>query len=181
MSPFVEYLDPAVPWTKVLDERALPLSQAKKQAWLLTEIDATKPSGFIFTRPHDQLWHIARRHYFDVALEPFAAVAPVRPGWYPPERNGQEENRWMGRHSTTVLPGRSGDLVLRLVYDIPEELVPQHPTVTVKLNGVIIDQSQLSEAHLSRRLSRRAGAERRAEHARTGDRPHVQPARATPR
>ncbi|HEX3580285.1 MAG TPA: hypothetical protein VH087_00885 [Thermoanaerobaculia bacterium] len=150
MSPFVEYLDSAVPWTKVLDERALPLSQPTKRAWLLTEVDMTKPSGFVFTRGHDQLWHITRRHYFDVALEPFTAAAQFVSGWYPAERNGQEENRWMGRHSTTILPGRSGDTVLRLVYDIPDELVPQHPTITVKLNGVIIDQSQVTEAHLSR-------------------------------
>ena len=150
MSPFVEYLDASSPWTKVLDERALPLSQPKKRAWLLTEIDMTKPSGFVFTRAHDQLWHIARRHYFDVALEPFAAQAQFVSGWYPAERNGQEENRWMARHSTTILPGRSGDTVLRLVYDIPDELVPQRPTLTVKINGVIIDQSQLTEAHLSR-------------------------------
>jgi len=154
MSPFVEYLDASSPWTKVLDERALPLSQPKKRAWLLTEIDMTKPSGFVFTRAHDQLWHIARRHYFDVALEPFAspfaAQAQFVSGWYPAERNGQEENRCMARRSTTILPGRSGDTVLRLVYDIPDELVPQRPTLTVKLNGVIIDQSQLTEAHLSR-------------------------------
>jgi hypothetical protein len=150
MSPFVEYLDPAAPWTKVLDERALPLSPPKGRAWLLTEVDVTKPSGFVFTRKHDQLWHIARRHYFDVALEPFTAVPQFVSGWYLPERNGQEENRWMGRQSTTILPGRSGDTVLRLVYDLPDELLPQHPTVTVKLNGVIIDQSQPSDAHLSR-------------------------------
>jgi hypothetical protein len=150
MSPFVEYLEPSFPWTKVLDERALPLSSPKKRAWLLTEIDVTKPSGFVFTRAHDQLWHIARRHYFDVALEPFSVVPQFGAGWYAPERNGQEENRWMGRHSTTILPGRSGDTVLRLVYDIPDELIPQHPTVTVKLNGVIIDQSKPAESHLSR-------------------------------
>jgi hypothetical protein len=150
MSPFVEYFEPAFPWTKVLDERALPLSQPKKRAWLLTEIDATKPSEFVFTRAHEQLWHIARRHYFDVALEPFTAVPQFGSGWYLPERNGQEENRWMARHSTTILPGRTGDTVLRLVYDIPDELMPQHPTVTVKLNGVIIDQSQPSESHPSR-------------------------------
>jgi hypothetical protein len=150
MSPFVEYLDPTASWTKVLDERALPLTQPKKRAWLLTEIDATKPSGFVFTRPHERLWHIARRHYFDVALEPFPEVAQFVSGWYSAERNGQEEERWMGHQSTTILPGRSGDTVLRLVYDVPDELIPQHPTVTVKLNGVIIDQSRPAEAHLSR-------------------------------
>ena len=150
MSPFVEYLDPAASWTKVLDERALPLAPPKKRAWLLTEIDMTKPGGFVFERPHERLWHISRRHYFDVALEPLPAVPQFVSGWYPPERNGQEENRWMGRQSTTILPGRSGDTVLRLVYDIPDELMPQHPTVTVKLNGVIVDQSRPADAHPSR-------------------------------
>jgi dolichyl-phosphate-mannose-protein mannosyltransferase len=150
MTPFVEYLDPAYSWTRVLDERAMPLSNPAKRAWLLTEIDVTKPGGYFFTRPHGQLWHITRRHYFDVALEPLAVVPQFVSGWYGPERNGQEENRWMGGHSTTILPGRNGDSVLRLVYDIPDELMRQHPTVTVKLNGVIIDQSQPADAHLSR-------------------------------
>ena len=150
MSPFVEYLDPSIPWTKVLDDRALPLSKPNQRAWLLTEVDAMKPSGYVFSRPHDRLWHIARRHYFDVALEPFSTLPQFVSGWYAPERNGQEENRWMSGHSTTILPGRSGDSVLRLVYDIPDELMPQHPTVTVKFNGVIIDQSPAADAHPSR-------------------------------
>jgi len=149
MSPFVEYLEPSYPWTKVLDERAVPLSRTTKRPWLLTEIDATKPGGYFFTRERGRLWHIARRHYFDAALEPFTAVPQFVSGWYQSEKNGQEENRWMGGHSTTILPGRSGDSVVRLVYDIPDELLPQHPTVTVKFNGVIIDQSKPADAHIS--------------------------------
>jgi hypothetical protein len=147
MVPFIEYLEPDLPWTRILEERAYPLSETSKRPWLLAEVVWTHPSGYVFTRAHERLWHIARRHYFDVALEPFAAMPKYGDGWYLPEKSGHDETRWMGAHSTTILPGRTGESVIRLLYDIPDELMPQHPTVTVKLNGTIIAREQPADAH----------------------------------
>lgn len=150
--PFMEYLAPDFPWTRVLEERAMPLSTNDRPQWLLTEIAWTKPTGYVFTREHTRLWHIARRHYFDVALEPINARPQFGAGWYAPESEGHEETRWMAAHSTTILPPRSGESSIRLLYDIPDELMPQHPTVTIKFNGTIISREQPSDPHPEREL-----------------------------
>jgi hypothetical protein len=110
----------------------------------------TKPGGFIFHRPHDQLWSIARRHYFDVALEPVTKQAQFVSGWYFGERSGTDEWRWMSGHSVTRLPAASGGTVLRLEGSFPAELLSQKPNVTVMLNGDILDRFVPAEEHWQR-------------------------------
>lgn len=140
MHPFMQVLAPNRPYIKVLDERALPLSIGKRRPWLLAEIDMTKPQGgWFFHRPHDQLWSIARRHYFAVALEPVLHPAQFVSGWYGAERSETDEWRWMGRYSTTELPPAGGDSVLRLEGYFPAETLPQKPKMTIALNGQVLD------------------------------------------
>lgn len=151
MHPFVQVLAPNRPYVKVLDERALPLSIGNRRPWLLAEIDMTKPSGgWFFRRPHDQLWSIARRHYFDVALEPVAKQAQFVSGWYQAERSETDEWRWMSGHSVTRLPAASGETVLRLEGTFPAELLPQKPNVTIVLNGDILDRFVPAAEHWQR-------------------------------
>lgn len=150
MHPFMQVLAPNRPYVKVLDERALPLSIGNRRPWLLAEIDLTKPGGYVFHRAHDQLWSIARRHYFDVALEPVTKQAQFVSGWYLAERSDVDEWRWMSGHSVTRLPAASGDTVLRLEGTFPVELLPQKPNVTVMLNGDILDRFVPSEEHWQR-------------------------------
>jgi hypothetical protein len=151
MTPFVQYFAPYVQYQGVLDERALPLSVMGRRPWLIAEVDATKPSGgWIFRRPHNRLWNIARRHYFDVALAPMTRLPQFISGWYAPERSDVDEWRWMSAHSVTRLPPAAGPTVLRLRFSVAVEIVPQHPTVTVALNGVIVDRITVSEEHNER-------------------------------
>ena len=148
MTPFVQYFAPYVQFQRVLDERALPLSVMGRRPWLISEIDATKPAGgWIFRRPHDQLWNIARRHYFDAALAPMARLPQFVSGWYAPERSDVDEWRWMSAYSVTRLPPASGPTQLRFAFSIATEIVPQHPRVVVKLNGVTIDRITITEEH----------------------------------
>ncbi|HEX9501498.1 MAG TPA: hypothetical protein VGA10_07595, partial [Thermoanaerobaculia bacterium] len=158
MTPFIEYLLPHAPYKRVLDERALPLSVGSRRPFLLTELDHTNGAGFVFRRERDRLWNIARRHYFDVALEPVRKVPQFVSGWMPPEHSGTDEWRWMQAKSVTLLPPASGSTLLRLNFDVPDELMPQHPTVTIRLNGATIDQFQPAEAHLARDYSVTPGA-----------------------
>jgi len=139
MGPFMEALAPEEPFIRVMDERALPLSIGARKPWLLAEIDVMHPTGFVFHRPHDTLWNIARRHYFDVALSPIVRRAQFTAGWYGPERNGPDEWQWMPRHSVTILPPASGDTVLRLQFDIASEMVREKPAITIALNGKVLD------------------------------------------
>jgi hypothetical protein len=148
MTPFVQYFAPYVQFQGVLDERALPISTMGRRPWLISEIDATKPAGgWIFRRPHDRLWNIARRHYFDVALAPMARLPQFVSGWYAPERSDVDEWRWMSAHSVTRLPPAGGPTVLRIRFSVAIEIVPQHPTITAMLNGVIIDRIRVAEEH----------------------------------
>jgi hypothetical protein len=150
MSPFIDTFLPSYPYRQVFDERALPLSVPERKAYFLTEIYHTQPTGEVFRRERGALWNIARRHYFEVALEPLPAEAQFVSGWYPPERNGVEEWRWMGQQSVTVLPPASNATKLRLQFDVPDELMPSHPTVTLRMNGAVIDRFRPAEAHLVR-------------------------------
>lgn len=150
MTPFVQYFEPSYPFLRAMDESALPLSSASRRPWLLMELDVTRDRGFVFSRDHGHLWNISRRHYFDVALAPVRELPQFVAGWYGSEQNGTDEWRWMGQHSVTRLPPAAGDTALRLRFDIPDEMMPEHPTVTILLNGAVVDRFQPAEAHLSR-------------------------------
>lgn len=140
MVPYVEYFVPPRPWLRVLDERAIPLDDLNPNpAFLLTENDYPVSRGYAFTRHRGGLWNIARRHYFDVSLAPVERFAHFGAGWYQPESSDTDEWRWMGSHSATLLPPTSGPAALRLNFDVPAELLPLHPRVTIKLNGKVIE------------------------------------------
>ncbi len=150
MSPFIDYFLPFYPYRLLFDERGLPMAIPTRKAYLLTEIEHTQPSGYVFRRDRGRLWNISRRHYFEVALEPLPQLPEFVSGWYPAERSGVEEWRWMSGHSVTILPPSSGSTKLRIQFDVPDELMPSRPTVTFLLNGAVIDRFPPSESHLAR-------------------------------
>jgi hypothetical protein len=148
MLPFVDYYAPFTPYTHVEGERALPLTQPSRPQFLLTEIDVERPRGWVFSRERGRLWNITRRHQFVCALEPMPPPPEFVSGWYPPERNATDEWIWMARHAAIKLPPRDGKSALHLTFDVPDELLPLKPTLTITLNGAIVDRFQPAEAHL---------------------------------
>ncbi|HJT18372.1 MAG TPA: hypothetical protein VJ853_13325, partial [Thermoanaerobaculia bacterium] len=150
MTPFIDYLLPTRMYHLVADERALPITAPAHPPFLLTEIDRTQPTGWVFTRDRGALWNIARRHYFEVALEPIRQQARFVSGWYPAERSGPDEWRWMINRSTTILPPQNGTTKLRIKFDVPDELMSNPPTIAFALNGALIDRFQAPEAHMER-------------------------------
>ncbi len=149
MTPFLEYLDPALPFTRVMDDRAVPLSAAAHPV-LLAEISATQPEPFYFQRQRGRLWNIARRHYFEVVLHPLHNRAEFGDGWSAPESRGMDEWRWMSAHSYTKLPPAVGPTVLRLHFRVPLEILPQRPEITVSLNGKVLDRFAATDEYISR-------------------------------
>jgi hypothetical protein len=149
MAPFFELEAPGFPFTKVTDDRAMPLA-ARPNAWLLAEITKTPANGFVFSRERGHLWNIARRHYFRVKLEPIVRRPEFAAGWYGPESMGTEESRWMSGHSALLLPPARGRTLLRIHVTVPEELVPKHPRITVTLNGRIVEEFQTKDAVVDR-------------------------------
>lgn len=141
MVKFVDYFAPHLPYTRVLDERAIPLTPVNgKRLFLLADIVKTEPRGLVFAREKGRLWHIARRQYFTVALQPLVRVPTFGEGWYGAESGQQDEWRWMSGRSETILPPASGRTKLRIFASLPRELVPHRPRITVALNGTRIAQ-----------------------------------------
>lgn len=134
MMVFMDLLAPGFPYTRVVDDRAMPVD-AREHSWLLAEITTTKDEGFVFRRRRGALWNISRRHYFDIKLAPLEQRARFVSGWYEPEYEETHQWRWMGRHSVTHLPPARGETLLRVHFGVPGELVEQRPTITVRLNG----------------------------------------------
>ena len=150
MTPFVQYFEPTYPFLRAMDDCALPLSSGSRRPWLLMELDTTPDRGFVFTRDHGHLWDISRRHYFDVALAPVRELPQFVSGWYAAERSDTDEWRWMGAHSVTRLPPATGETVLRLAFDVPDEIMPEHPRVTIAVNGTSVARFRPTEPHLAR-------------------------------
>lgn len=150
MTPFMAYFEPQYPFLRVMDDGSMPLATGGLRPWLLMELNHTPARGLSFHRQKDHLWRIARHHYFDIALAPVRELPRFVSGWYAPERSGTDEWRWMGPHSVTILPPARGETLLRLQFDIADEIMPERPNVTITVNGTIVGRFTPPEAHLSR-------------------------------
>jgi hypothetical protein len=149
MSKFVDLVLPGFPYTKVLDDRAMPLA-ARPRAWLLAEVTETPATGLLFERERGHLWNISRRHYFQIKLEPLTQRPQFVSGWYDPESMDIDEWRWMSGHSVTILPPARGETMLRLHVGVPGETMPLNPAITVRLNGRIVEQFHTRDGYIER-------------------------------
>jgi len=139
MMVFMDLVAPGVPYTRVADDRALPVD-AREHSWLLAEITTTREEGLLLRRERGSLWNIARRHYFEIKLAPLGPRAQFVSGWHAPESDEREQWRWMSGRSVTVLPPAQGETMLRLHLGIPSESAAKNATVTVSLNGRVLDR-----------------------------------------
>jgi len=137
--PHVEYLA-GFPFTRLREERSLPLSLGSKRTLFLSEFDHTDPQGLQFRREHGRLNLITRGYYYDIALRPMNAAPKFVSGWYQGERFMTWESRWMARHSVTELPPISGPVKLGVVFDLPDAVKSSRPMITIALNGRVIDR-----------------------------------------
>jgi hypothetical protein len=148
MLVFMDLVAPGMPYTRVVDDRAMPLD-ARENAWLLAEITTTKEEGLLFRRERNALWNISRRHYFDIKLAPVQARPRFISGWYAPESMETNQWRWMRGHSVTLLPPLHGEALLRMHVGIPSELIAGN-FVTVKLNGRVVERIPVTGDSLER-------------------------------
>jgi len=149
MSAFMDLTLPGFPYTRVYDDRAMPLT-SDQSPWLLAEITETKPEGFVFRRERGNLWNIARRHYFEIKLQPMREQPRFLSGWYSPEGTRVDEWRWMRRHSVTLLPPANGRTLLRIQAGVPAEVIAASPAITIKLNGRVVDQFRTTSGDVER-------------------------------
>ena len=138
MIPFVDYFLPGVPFTRVLDERAMLLEHdPKRQPYLIAEIFATSPEGDVYRRERGRLWNITRRHYFGAAYAKVTRLPQFEAGWYAPDEAGQ--GRKLATRAAVTLPPSSVESWLRvkLVADAPTE-------VSLTFNGRPLDSFTVS-------------------------------------
>jgi hypothetical protein len=147
MTKFVDLVHPGFPYVRVLDDRALPIGNARR-TWLLAEITQTGEEGFVFKREHGNLWNIARRHYFDIKLAPLQRRAQFGAGWHAAESMDFHHWRWMARRSITILPPAEGETLLRLQFGLPDNV--RHARVTIELNGRVVDDFRVSTPSVER-------------------------------
>jgi hypothetical protein len=140
MDPFFQYLLPNHPFVHVLDKHAVPLSIGSRRAWILAELDDNDRDGFVFHRERGHLWNIARRHYFDAGVIPVRTPPQFVAGWYPPTRETPFEMRAMTGRSVTRLSPSTGETTLRIQFRAPDALVVAHATISIALNGRVIDR-----------------------------------------
>jgi hypothetical protein len=139
MTVFLDLFAPGLPYTRVVDDRAMP-SNARERSWILAEVTTTPEEGIMFRRERGHLWNIARRHYFEIKLAPLTARPRFVSGWYAAESMETSQWRWMRGHSVTLLPPMRGEAILRMHVGVPGELIAKKPTITVKLNGRVVER-----------------------------------------
>jgi hypothetical protein len=140
MKPFVECLLSDRTWIDVGDRFSGLDLEDSRDAWLLREGPATAPDAHQFERPHDHLWNIARRRYFEVSVEPLAELPRFGDGWHDPEGEGSDVYRWMKPDAAVELPPVTGRAELSVEWEVPLAAEPRPPIVTFTLNGQPLDR-----------------------------------------
>ena len=135
-------------YTIVYDEqRNIPEHAYKPGSYLAVEGFAPQPQTVVFTRYEaGRLFEIARPRYRAVSLIPLESHVRYGRGWHETESNHVMWWRWMTRRASITLRPFDGDGELRLTFVRPMEGVPHAPTITVKWNGLQIDQRMLNGA-----------------------------------
>ena len=60
--------------------------------------------------------------------------------------------RWMNGHSVTLLPPVKGEAILKMIAGIPGELIAKKPTLTVKLNGRVVERVPVTNDFIEREI-----------------------------
>jgi hypothetical protein len=143
MSPFSDAYLAAIPTVDVLRERDMPFGDN------LYVCECVRP-GRVYDRPRGALWNIVRRRYFDVTLTTLNRVWRFGDGWHDEEGEGRVVFRWMAARSSAMLPAAGPRARLALTFEIPSPLVAAAPTLTVQLNGRVVDRVHCTAVTTSR-------------------------------
>ncbi len=148
--PFAERSLGEYRMAQVEDDRGIPLSASRENAWIIAEGISSESTAVNFSRPRRRLWRIVRHRFFEVSVIPLRNVAQFGEGWYEGENQGIEVWRWMGSRSLTVLPALPVEGQLSLVMTAPLDTLRAVPTVTITLDGVHLDRFRFDNFRMER-------------------------------
>lgn len=160
MAPFSDLLLTGIP-RETFSGGSPPLWPDDRGAWLLREgkVDAVCARRFFY--PREPLSRIARPRYFDVFVVPVRSRLRFGDGWYGEERAGGRSFRWMsGRGVLVLAPGRGETGQLSLQGYLPLDAMSGTPTVTMTLDGNVIDRFRATEAVVERVYTIASGRDR---------------------
>lgn len=144
MGPWASYMLSDYDTTIIDDPDKLPLRPVAANEWFVTEGSTAIGGGRNFVRERGRLFDIARQRYFEVSVAPASGMLRFGNGWYGEESDGRAAWRWMSGRSETLLPPVAGNARLTLGFDLPSELVPRRPALTLILNGATVDRFVIS-------------------------------------
>ena len=127
--------------------------------WVVTEGATVLDDAVNFRRDRGRLQNIVRQRFFEIAVVPLTNWVTFGDGWLDGENFNLDVWRWMGGHSTTILPPVAGRGELHFRGHVPVDAVPKPPVMSVAVNGSVIDRFTVSDQDLDKRyvLDGRAG------------------------
>lgn len=151
MMPFAGYALRDYAVTQILDDRDIPVSDrtSSSHSWVVIE-GISGGDGHDFVRPRNRLWHIVRHRYFETTVFPLRNTAWFTEGWYEAENEGTELWRWMSGRSVTELAPMKGNARLELHLQVPLDSLKSIPTITVSVNGRVVDRFRGETEYIDR-------------------------------
>ena len=146
MGPYVSDFLPDRPVVFINDEKDLPADPALADAPYVREGTTLSHDAQIFSRSRrSHLATFARHRYFEVSIMRVGDPRVFGSGWYGEEGDGTTAWRWMPSRAAMTLPPVGPHARLTLGFAIPSDLVPAAPTLTVALNGRVIDRARITK------------------------------------
>lgn len=146
--PFADYILYDRDVHVVRDVAELPRRGLTPRDFYFTE-GVISNRGVVFRRPHERVWDIARRRYFETTVLTIAEnIWLFRDGWYDEEQDAGTTWRWMGARAAALLPGVSGSAELMLTLAGPPEVTQD---VEVRLNGVTLERFRCTDTPVTKR------------------------------
>jgi hypothetical protein len=151
LEPFAAYFLPDYNVIDVPDSFDPSTMHAEKNAVFAADRPSSSAQAVNFRRSHTRLWALFNRRYFEASVLPMVGWIKFGAGWYGEEQGDEGERwRWMGTESHTILEPLAHRAQLGFRVTFPLQAEPP-PTVTVMLDGHVVDRFIPNHADVERR------------------------------
>jgi hypothetical protein len=150
LEPFAAYFLPDYKVIDVPDSFDPSMVHAEKNAVYTVDGPSFLAQAVNFRRPHQRLWALFNRRYFEASVLPMTGWIKFGAGWYGVEEGDDGERwRWMAAESHTSLEplGHRAQLGFNVTFPLQGE---PPPTVTVLLDGRVVDRFVPKQADVER-------------------------------